>query len=130
MLRSLLAVIAAIVAGLTAAKFIEGGLAAVFNAAFPSAAYQGVLVFSWFVGAFTAALAALYIGRRWAPLGILCAAAILLLATMSLVAQPMSWLMWPGALLATTIGGFLAVRITGATKTPGGQAAKEPLFDD
>jgi len=130
MIRSLFAVIAAVIVGLAFAKFIEGGLAALFGVEMPSPAYQAVLAFSWFVAALLSGVIALMIGRRWAPLGILCAATILLHATMSLASQPLSWLMWPGALLTTSLGGFLAVRFTHATKQPGGPPKKETLFDD
>ena len=64
MLRSLFAVIVAVIAGLGAAKFLEGGLEAVSGAQ-DGAGYSFILAASWFFGAFVAALIALLIGRRW-----------------------------------------------------------------
>ncbi|RZO67820.1 MAG: hypothetical protein EVA70_03385 [Parvularculaceae bacterium] len=84
MLRSLAAVLVAVLMGLTLAKFLEGALAASFDIAAPalssvdptenaksriSSGYALVLGTSWLIGAFSSALFALWIGRRWAPLG-------------------------------------------------------------
>jgi hypothetical protein len=130
MIRSLFAVIFAVIAGLSAARLVEGAGVAVFEIAPLSPAYQGVLVIGWLTGAFAAALIALLLGRRWAPLGGLAAASVFLAAFIALISNPLSWLLWPGAALATGLGGFAAVMLTGAKAAHPALRKKDGLFDD
>ncbi|WP_375202955.1 hypothetical protein [Hyphococcus sp.] len=130
MLRSLAAVIVAVIVGLAAAKTVEGGGAALLGAAPGAAVYGALLLAGWLAGAFVAAALALIIGRRWAPLGALGAAAIFLAAVITLFSYPLSWLLWPGAIITTMLGGFAAIRLTGARKEHPDMRRKDGLFDE
>lgn len=130
MIRSLFAVIVAVITGLGAARLVEGAGAALFDAAPMSPAYQGVLVAGWLTGAFAAALLALLLGRRWAPLGGLAAASVFLAAFIALISNTLSWLLWPGAMLATALGGFAAIKLTGAKASHPALRKKDGLFDE
>lgn len=130
MLRSLFAVIVAVIAGLTAAKLVEGGAAALFEAAPISAAYQVILVSSWLAGGFVAALAALLIARRWVPVGVIAAASIFLSAAVAVLSAPLSWLLWPGGALAVAIGAFAAIKLTKATFAAPALQSRDQLFND
>ncbi|WP_428409231.1 hypothetical protein [Hyphococcus sp.] len=130
MLRSLAAIIIAVIAGLAAAKSVEGGGAALAGVEAPSALYGVFLLAGWLVGAFVAAMLALMIGGRWAPLGALGAASICFAAFMTLISNPLSWMLWPGAIIAAGLGGFAAVRITGAKMQHPGLTRKHGLFDE
>lgn len=129
MIRSLIAVIIAVIAGLALAKTVEGGGAAMIGAAPGSAGYGALLLLGWLLGAFMAAFLALFLGVRWAPLGALGAAAIFLGAVITLFSYPLSWVLWPGAALATALGGYGAVRLTGARAEHPGLKRKDGLFD-
>lgn len=128
MLRSLAAVIVAVIAGLALAKFIEGGGAAILKAEVHSAAYQILLMLSWFAGAFAAGVIALLIDRRWAPVGIVAASSIFLAAFMALLSAPLSWLLWPGAIVATAAGAHFAIRATKATFSAPVKRSNSGLF--
>ncbi len=129
MLRSLFAVIVAVIVGLGAAKFVESGGAALIGSV-EGAAYQALLAFSWLVAAFVAASLALLLGRRWAPLGFLAAVTIFFSTVMTLLAADLSWLLWPGAAIVSAIGGYGALQITNATKAyPETKLSKE-IFSD
>ncbi len=130
MIRSLAAVIIAVIAGLTAAKLIEGAGAAILDAQPPSAAYGAVLSLSWLFGAFAAAFLAMFIGKRWAPLGALSSAAIFLGAGLGLFSAPLGWLMWPAAMISTALGGYGAVRLIGAQMAHPDLNRKDGLFDE
>ncbi len=130
MLRSLAAIIAAVLAGLTVAKMVEGGVAALLGASPEAAPYGVSLLAGWFAGAFVAGLLALIIGKRWAPLGGLGAAAIFLAAVITLASYPLSWLLWPGAVAAIGLGGYAAIRVTGAKKDYPETIRKTGLFDE
>ncbi|MEM9706171.1 MAG: hypothetical protein AAF850_08865 [Pseudomonadota bacterium] len=134
MLRSLLAIIVSTIIGLTVAKFIEGGGLAVFpppenvemadpqsvNAAwreFP-VGYRASLLIGWGLGAFAAAALALFIARRWRPIGYLAAASIGLQAMITLGGRPFSPLLWVGAAILVAGGGEAAVRILKARAQP------------
>lgn len=130
MLRSLIAIISAVIVGFSTAKFVEGGVGALLAASPGSAGYSALLAVSWLIGAFTAALIALLIGRRWAPLGGLGAGAILLSAMVTLASFPLHWVLWPVSLVATVLGGYAAIRITGAVATMPKSQTEEVLFDD
>lgn len=129
MLRSLAAVIVAVIAGLAAAKTVEAGGAAIIGAAPASGAYGAVLLVGWLIGAFIAALLALLIGRRWAPLGGLGAASIFLAAMITMFSNPLPWALWPGAVVATALGGYGAIRLTGAKTAHPDMKRKDGLFD-
>lgn len=129
MLRSLFAIIFAVIIGLGAAKFIEGGSKALLSqdAGLWADAFLAV---AWTVGAFFAALIALLIGKRWTPLGVLASATIFFSAAVTLATTTLSWLLWPGSLLGTALGGFLALRLTGASKDYTNQSVSQEIFGD
>ncbi len=129
MIRSLISVIIAVIAGFALAKMVESAGASVTGAAPGSAAYGSMLLLGWLLGAFLAALVALIFGGKWAPLGVLGAASIFLGAVITLFSYPLNWLLWPGALLATALGGLGAVKLTGAGFQHPAQR-KSGLFDD
>lgn len=126
MLRSLLAIILAVIVGMVAAKFVEGAGQMFFPApgvdfADPASlragagtipfGYKAMLVAGWALGAFFAAALALLITRRWAPVGWLAAASMTLLAIISLAAAPFGALVWLCALIGTSAGGWAAVKL-------------------
>ena len=126
MIRSLLAIIVATVTGFASAKFVEGaglslGGAGVHNIA---------LLLGWGIGAFVAAVTALIIGQRWAPLGWLAAATVLLASVLALSAGQTAIYMWPVAFGLITAGAFGAQKITGARATLTIQNKASGLFDD
>ena len=129
MIRSLFAIIVSVIAGLAAAKFFEGGLLALMGEG-TGARYSLVLVMSWFIGAFVAAILALLIGRRWAPLGLLAAGTIYFSAFMSLLSSSLSWWVWPGAGVAAAAGGLLALRALGAGFEQPTNKTKQDVFPD
>ena len=129
MLRSLAAVIVAVIAGLALARFIEGGGAALMQAQPQSITHHLLLALSWFAGAFSAGVIALLIARRWAPVGIIAASSIFLSAFAALLSAPLSWLLWPGAAAAVAAGAHLAIRTTKATFTAPVKRAKNGLFE-
>jgi hypothetical protein len=125
MLRSLLAVLVAVLVGLTAAKFLEGGIAALFGIegvisreASLTTAYQLNLLFSWLTASLIAATIAVLIGRKWAPLGWVASLTILFNAVMTMSAASVSWWAWIIAPLATLGGGFAAIRLLKAQSSP------------
>ena len=118
MIRNLFAIIAAILIGFSLAKFIEGAVGG-----------SSGLLAGWFVGAFVATAIALLLGRRWAPLGILGAGTIFFSALIALIGAPASLLLWPGAVIATALGGWLALKVLGATNDQPQSGQKESLFD-
>lgn len=133
MLRSLIAAIIAVLLGVSGAQLVERiGLqlfsGANASAGTMSAVHQLVLIASWGAGAFIAASLALLIGRRWAPLGWLCAASILLLAIMSAVSAPQALTLIAGATLATLGAGFGAVKLLRASYAFPVKAEKPGLF--
>lgn len=112
MFRSLIAIVVAVLAGLVFAQGVERlthGLGLPQSAA---------LLASWGGASFVAAGAALFIGRRWAPLGWLAAASMFLLAVVTVAGGAASWLLIPVALALTALGGFAAVKATRATYAP------------
>ncbi len=136
MLRSLLAVLAATLIGLTTSKFVEGAGQTLLSAppqidsdmiATP-AGYGVILVISWAAGAFAAALCALLIGRRWAPLGGLAASTVFLSAFIALLSSPLSWVLWPLSALATAGGGYGAIRLLRATAAYPEKNPKRVIF--
>lgn len=130
MIRSLIAIVAAVVLGLAAARLVEGAAVLFIPGAAPTGgdwplAYQLALLASWGLAAFVAASASLLIGRRWAPLGWLAAASMLLLAVVSALSGPAASLLLPGALIVTGAAGYGAVKVTKA-KNEAPFAARRP----
>lgn len=130
MIRSLIAVIIAVIAGFALAKTVEGAGAAMAGAVPGSAAYDITLLAGWLAGAFAAALIALLVGAKWAPLGAVAASSIFLGAVITLFSYPMDWFMWPGALIAAALGGYGAVKLTGARAEHPALRRRSGLFDD
>lgn len=130
MFRSLFAVIIAVIAGFAMAKTIEGGGAALTGATAGSAQYLALLIGGWFAGAFVAALLAMFIGIRWAPLGGVAASSVFLGALITLFSNPLDWFVWPGALLATCLGGYGAIKLLKANGSYPLAQKKTGLFDD
>ncbi len=130
MIRSLFAVIVAVISGFTLARMIEGAGAGIIGATPQTGAYDALLLTGWAAGAFAAALIALLRGRRWAPRGALGAASIFLGAAITLFSYPHGWLIWPGAVIATALGGYGAVKLTGAKAAHPQMRRKDGLFDD
>ena len=128
MIRSLLAVIFATLAGLALARFIESAALSVFGA--ESSGYTAGLAFAWFAGALAAALAAMVIGQRWAPLGGLGAATITLSAIIGLSGGGLALILWPVAFISTAIGGYLAIRLLKAPMAYPVRAGEKELFND
>lgn len=130
MLRSLFAVIPAVIVGLAAAKFIESLGGAAGDSAL-TGGHAASLIIGWGVGAFIAAMIALFIGRRWAPLGGLAALTILFAATLTTATFKLPILVWLGAAAATGLGGFAAIRLLGGRAAPVTPETKgEAIFDD
>lgn len=138
MLRSLVAVIVAVITGLAAAKFVEAfgqgmlheGAGGVAEGGSVSGSYQALLAAGWFVGAFVASALALLIGKRWAPLGVLAAGTVLFAAIITQITFTMSWFLWPMSAIATAAGGFLALKALKATRAyPLPSRSKAPFSD-
>ena len=129
MLRSLFSIIVSVIAGLGAAKFLEGGIAAVMGGG-SEGVYALLLVASWFTGAFIAALIALLLGRRWAPLGMLAAGTIFFSAFMTLLSASLGWWLWPAAGVAAAAGGWLALRVGGAKSALPVKKLEQDIFPD
>ncbi|MBB5519979.1 hypothetical protein [Amphiplicatus metriothermophilus] len=116
MLRSLLAVIVAVIAGLAVAKLVESaGLALRISGDGAADFHAGALIVGWGLGAFVAAFAALLMARRWAPVGWLAAATILFQAVMTLMNAVLPLWAWLGAVLTIGAGGWAAIRLTKAS---------------
>jgi hypothetical protein len=81
--------------------------------ALPFATKFSVLV-SWFAGAFGGGVLASFISRRWAPAVWVVALTILLFAATNFSAFPHPLWMMVGSIPATALGGFFAIRVTGA----------------
>ena len=129
MLRSLAAVIVAVIAGFLVIKMIEGAGAALTSATPSTAIYDALLMIGWLAGAFVAALLALLVGKRWAPLGVLGGAAIFLSAIITLISYTLNWLLWPGAVMTTALGAYAAIRLLGARRAHPDIKRKDGLFD-
>lgn len=130
MIRSLIAILIAVVMGMITAKFIEGMGAAAFpldvvdagdieglkaaaaNAPF---GYKATLITGWGVAAFIAAAIALAIGKRWAPLGWLSAGVIFLLSFITLIGLPFGLWLLPLSLIVTMGCGWLSIKLLKAT---------------
>ncbi len=149
MIRSLFAIVLAVILGLTTARFVEGAGLALAGEARQTApaqaagddgrnadarvagrAHFAALVAGWGAGAFAAALCALLIAGRWAPLGALAAGSIFLAALVAQVEAGLGWTVWIAAAPATALGGYAAIRLTGAGATHPANRRKDGLFDD
>lgn len=136
MVRSLIAVVVAAVLGVATAKFVENAATILFPAIAAnsvavgtlSAGYTLALLASWGLAALVASAVSLLIGRRWAPLGWLAAASMLLLAVVSALSGPSPLLLLPGAVIVTGAGGLAAVKLLKATTAPPIETRKAGLF--
>ncbi|MBI1392088.1 MAG: hypothetical protein GC152_05030 [Alphaproteobacteria bacterium] len=143
MLRSLCAVLIAVILGLTLARFIEGmGSAALGLDPGPgpmtddrsgktqlSSGMAGVLLASWWISAFVASCTSLLIGGRWAPLAWLAATCISFNAIISLLAVAAPWWIWPGGVASAAIGGYLGIRAFGGTYAVRRASRKTGVFE-
>ena len=119
MLRSLLAIIVAVICGLTVSRFIEAGLTALFVPQSPSdQLYKVALLAGWTLGSFCAGAIALLIGRRWQPLGVLASATIGLNALITLPGAGLVFWMYPISLALIGLGAYAAMKLLRATSTP------------
>ena len=107
-MRSLLAVIAAVILGLMVARWIEAAGLALSGARY-GMLHQSALIAGWGVGAYIAGLSAVMIGQRWRPLGFLAAAALGLNGMLTLIGEPLSIWTWILATLFVAGGGWLSV---------------------
>ena len=130
MIRSVFAIIAATLIGLTASRFVEGAGQAAGGAAPGGGVYQWSLALGWTLGAFAAALTALLIGRRWAPLGVLAAATIFFAAAIAQLSYSLSWFLWPASAAGTALGGYAAMRLLNARNVHPSRDGKKEFFDD
>lgn len=130
MLRNLLAIIIATIAGLASAKLVEGliGGGAAPGEAIGAGELTGLAV-GYFAGAFVAAMLAMIIGRRWAPLGWLGAATIGFAAVITLVSFTLPWFLWPASAAACAAGGWCAIKLLRAQYEHPQATPKESLFD-
>ena len=130
MLRNLAAIILATIIGLSVAKLIEslvgGGMPP--GEAASVREFVGLSV-GYFGGAFTAAIIALLIGRRWAPLGWLGASTILFAAIITLATFKLPLILWPASAAACGAGGWLAVKLLQAQMQYRTGNKNESLFD-
>jgi pimeloyl-ACP methyl ester carboxylesterase len=145
MLRSLAAIIFSVILGLAAAKMIEFVGMRIFP--MPEDAnmtdretilyfwnvmpvgYKLFLVFGWIFGAFIAAMTALLIGKRWAPLGLLAAVTIGLQGTVTLFYYPAELWLWTLCISGVAAAAFLAVKLTNAVRVYPTKKTVE-LFND
>lgn len=96
-------------------------------AALPLAAKLSVLV-AWFAGALGGGALAALIARRWAPAAWVVAMTILLLAGTSLAAIAHPLWMAIGAVLASLLAGWLAVKLTASRYGPPPAPEKKSLL--
>lgn len=145
MLRSLAAIIFSVILGLAAAKMIEFlGLrifplpdgvdmtnreTVLYAWQTMPVGYKLFLALGWTIGAFIAALTALLIGKRWAPLGLLAAVTIGLQGTLTLLYYPVELWLWPVTLLGVSGAAFLSLKVTGAAMAYPAKNTVE-LFND
>ncbi|MEM9170215.1 MAG: hypothetical protein AAGC56_11240 [Pseudomonadota bacterium] len=121
MARSIVGVVIAVVAAMFVAAGFErvaGVAAPLADGVRPTAVYQLLIAVGWAASAFVAAAIALFVGRRWAPIGGLASASIGLLAVQGLAAGGLAWWMWPLSLAGVAAGGYGAVRVLKAPSDP------------
>jgi hypothetical protein len=75
---------------------------------------KALVVFAWFLGAFVGGIATALIGKGWAPAVWVVAATMLLFAISNFSAFPHPLWMMIASAPAAALGGYLAVRSTGA----------------
>ncbi len=141
MLRSILSVLFGVIAGAVIVFVVERMSHAVFPVpagfdpskagaidALPFATKASV-VFAWFAGAFGGGVTASLIAQRWAPAVWVVAATILLFAVTNFTAFPHPLWMMIASVPAAALGGWLAVRATGARYgAPRAAAKKKPIL--
>jgi hypothetical protein len=134
MLRNIGAVAAGVVAGAIVIFIVEGAghmifpppdgvnlkdpaaLAGIMES-IPLGAKIAVLV-AWFAGILAGGSAALYIGRRWAPVAWVVAAALFGMAAVTMIQIPHPLWMMIGAVVATLAGAFGAIKLFHGTYAP------------
>jgi hypothetical protein len=94
---------------------VKAGMAACM-AVVPVSAKANV-VGGWFLGALIGGMVALLIGGRWTPLAWIVAATIFLLSATTFFMFPHPLWMIAGAVFASLLGGFLATKLLGAKFT-------------
>lgn len=126
MLRSVLSVLFGVIAGAALVFVVERishgqfPVPAGFDPTRPEAiaslpfGAKASVVIAWFAGAFGGGLVASLIAKRWAPAAWVVAATMLLFAITNFTAFPHPLWMMVASIPAAGIGGYLAVRITGA----------------
>lgn len=80
----------------------------------PTGAKIAVVV-AWFAGVFAGGVAALMVARRWAPAAWVVAGTLFAMALITMVQIPHPWWMMAGAVAATLLGGFGAIRVMGGS---------------
>jgi hypothetical protein len=95
------------------ATYKDKGLAAACVAALPLGAKLAVVA-GWFLGVVAGGIAALLVGKRWAPLAWIVAATIFLLCVVNFASMPHPVWMMVGAVFSALIGGWLAIKFVGA----------------
>lgn len=83
----------------------------------PFGAKLGVVI-AWMAGVLAGGVAALAIGRRWAPLAIVVATTLFAMAVVTMLTIPHPFWMQAAALAVTVLGAFGAIRIMRATFAP------------
>ncbi|MEX0645084.1 MAG: hypothetical protein WD076_07225, partial [Parvularculaceae bacterium] len=80
----------------------------------PIGAKIAVLV-AWFAGIIAGGAAALYIGRRWAPVAWVVAAALFGMAIVTMIQIPHPIWMMLGSVVATLAGGYASIKLMNGT---------------
>lgn len=73
------------------------------------------VVVGWFLGILAGGAAALYIGRRWAPVAWVVAVTLFAMAAISLLTIPHPWWMVAGAIIATLAGAVGSIKLMRGT---------------
>lgn len=76
------------------------------------------VVIGWFAGTLAGGAAALVIARRWAPVAWIVAGTLFAMAAIAMIQIPHPIWIMIGAVIATALGGWGAVKLTGASYTP------------
>jgi hypothetical protein len=85
-----------------------------------------VVIVGWFLGIFAGGAAALYIGKRWAPVAWVVAGTLFAMAAITMLQIPHPWWMVAGAIVATLAGGFSSVKLMRGSYARPASAPKTP----
>jgi hypothetical protein len=143
MLRNILAVTGGVLAGALAVFLVEAAGRALFPVAQPidlsdpaaaRAAIEALpfatkfaVVVAWFAGALCGGVVAAIASKRWAPAAWVVAATMALFAGATLRSIPHPWWMLAGAALGPLLGGWLAVKVTGARYGAPAAGPRDPI---